>query len=84
MSINIHADASAVQLAMETTTKLSQLGIVSTSKNSLIGYIHELGQKPFGYVLISNLQVCFVCIVLTNQLKNKIKLLINFLTTMCI
>ena len=91
MSINIHADASAVQLAMETTTKLSQLGIVSTSKNStriiqarIIGYIHELGQKPFGYVLISNLQVCFVCIVLTNQLKNKIKLLINFLTTMCI
>ena len=84
MSINIHADASAVQLAMETTRKLSQLGIVSTSKNSLIGYIHELGQKPFGYVLISNLQVCFVCIVLTNQLKNKIKLLINFLTTMCI
>ena len=60
LSINIHADAGAMQLAMETTTKLSQLKLISTNKMSIIGFIHELGQKPFGYVLVSNLQVIFL------------------------
>ncbi len=55
LSTNIHADASAAKIAMESLIQISQF--CSSRKLAVKGYIHELAQNPYGFLLMSQLQV---------------------------
>lgn len=56
ISSNIHDDANGAKIMFDHLLINEPLNN-DCGKNKIVGYIHELGQNPFGYLLISDIQV---------------------------
>ena len=61
ISSHIIDDAQGAQTVFLTSIERENRPFIKNPNNDFVirGFIHELGCVPFGYVLISQLQVCF-------------------------
>lgn len=59
ISSHVHDDAIGAKIVFDSTIEHENRVIIEnpSNKTSIQGYIHELGSHPFGYLLISQLQV---------------------------